>query len=33
MVSVAREDDTFEVRGPFGGWFVWDAERDRAACC
>ncbi|HEX6025152.1 MAG TPA: ferredoxin reductase [Solirubrobacter sp.] len=24
MVSVAREDDTFEVRGPFGGWFVWD---------
>ena len=26
MVSVAREDDTFEVRGPFGGWFVWDAD-------
>jgi ferredoxin-NADP reductase len=24
MVSVAREDDTFEVRGPFGGWFVWE---------
>jgi ferredoxin-NADP reductase len=24
MVSVAREDDQFEVRGPFGGWFVWD---------
>jgi len=24
MVSVAREDDAFEVRGPFGGWFVWD---------
>jgi ferredoxin-NADP reductase len=24
MVSVAREDDVFEVRGPFGGWFVWD---------
>ena len=22
MVSVAREDDRFEVRGPFGGWFV-----------
>jgi ferredoxin-NADP reductase len=22
MVSVAREDDQFEVRGPFGGWFV-----------
>jgi NAD(P)H-flavin reductase len=21
---VAREDDRFEVRGPFGGWFVWD---------
>ena len=26
MVSVAREDDTFEVRGPFGGWFVWDPD-------
>jgi len=24
MVSVAREEDTFEIRGPFGGWFVWD---------
>ena len=24
MVSVAREADVFEVRGPFGGWFVWD---------
>ncbi len=24
MVSVAREEDVFEVRGPFGGWFVWD---------
>ena len=26
MVGVAREDDMFEVRGPFGGWFVWDAS-------
>ena len=25
MVGVAREGDQFEVRGPFGGWFVWDA--------
>jgi ferredoxin-NADP reductase len=24
MVSIAREEDVFEVRGPFGGWFVWD---------
>jgi ferredoxin-NADP reductase len=24
MVNVAREEDSFEVRGPFGGWFVWD---------
>jgi ferredoxin-NADP reductase len=24
MVSVAREEDVFEVRGPFGGWFVWE---------
>ena len=26
MVNVAREEDTFEVRGPFGGWFVWDPD-------
>ena len=26
MVNVAREDDSFEVRGPFGGWFVWDPD-------
>jgi ferredoxin-NADP reductase len=25
FVDVAREGDQFEVRGPFGGWFVWDA--------
>ena len=25
FVDVARPGDTFEVRGPFGGWFVWDA--------
>jgi ferredoxin-NADP reductase len=25
MVEVAGEGDQFEVRGPFGGWFVWDA--------
>ena len=24
MVSVAREEDVFELRGPFGGWFVWE---------
>src|SRR5690348_18007566 len=24
MVSVADQGDVFEVRGPFGGWFVWD---------
>lgn len=28
MVSVAREEDQFEVRGPFGGWFVWDPPAD-----
>ena len=28
MVSVAREEDVFEVRGPFGGWFVWDPPAD-----
>ena len=26
FVQVAREGDMFEVRGPFGGWFVWDAS-------
>jgi len=26
MVDVARDGDMFEVRGPFGGWFVWDAS-------
>ena len=26
FVQVAREGDQFEVRGPFGGWFVWDAS-------
>ncbi|HWK26919.1 MAG TPA: ferredoxin reductase [Solirubrobacter sp.] len=26
MVGVAREGDAFELRGPFGGWFVWDAD-------
>lgn len=26
MVGVAREGDQFELRGPFGGWFVWDAD-------
>ena len=25
FVQIAREGDQFEVRGPFGGWFVWDA--------
>jgi ferredoxin-NADP reductase len=24
MVGIARDGDRFEVRGPFGGWFVWD---------
>jgi ferredoxin-NADP reductase len=27
MVEVAAEGDRFEVRGPFGGWFVWDAAQ------
>jgi ferredoxin-NADP reductase len=26
MVSVADAGDQFEVRGPFGGWFVWDTR-------
>ena len=26
FVQVAAEGDMFEVRGPFGGWFVWDAS-------
>jgi ferredoxin-NADP reductase len=27
MVDVARPGDRFELRGPFGGWFVWDASQ------
>jgi ferredoxin-NADP reductase len=27
MVEIAAEGDQFEVRGPFGGWFVWDASQ------
>jgi ferredoxin-NADP reductase len=27
MVGVAGVGDAFEVRGPFGGWFVWDASQ------
>jgi ferredoxin-NADP reductase len=27
MVEVADVGDSFEVRGPFGGWFVWDASQ------
>jgi ferredoxin-NADP reductase len=27
MVDAARPGDRFEVRGPFGGWFVWDASQ------
>src|SRR6187397_2197247 len=27
MVDVARPGDSFDVRGPFGGWFVWDAAQ------
>jgi ferredoxin-NADP reductase len=27
MVGVAMQGDEFEVRGPFGGWFVWDASQ------
>jgi ferredoxin-NADP reductase len=25
FVEVARPGDAFDVRGPFGGWFVWEA--------
>jgi ferredoxin-NADP reductase len=25
FVDVAQPGDTFDVRGPFGGWFVWNA--------
>jgi ferredoxin-NADP reductase len=27
MVDEARPGDSFEVRGPFGGWFVWQADQ------
>jgi ferredoxin-NADP reductase len=28
LVDDARPGDMFEVRGPIGGWFVWDARLD-----
>jgi ferredoxin-NADP reductase len=27
LTEVARPGDTFEVRGPIGGWFVWPGDR------
>ncbi len=27
FVDVARPGDEFELRGPFGGWFVWEAAQ------
>jgi len=27
FVDVARTGDRFGLRGPFGGWFVWDADQ------
>jgi ferredoxin-NADP reductase len=30
MVEEAQAGDAFELRGPFGGWFVWDAAQDGA---
>jgi ferredoxin-NADP reductase len=29
LVDEAREGDRFELRGPIGGYFVWDADDDR----
>jgi ferredoxin-NADP reductase len=29
LVDVAREGDRFEVRGPIGGYFVWDGDDER----
>lgn len=31
LTQIARPGDTFEVRGPIGGWFVWAAERPALA--
>ena len=31
LTGVAEPGDTFEVRGPIGGWFVWDADRPALA--
>ncbi|WP_028060873.1 ferredoxin reductase [Candidatus Solirubrobacter pratensis] len=27
FVDIAHKGDRFDVRGPFGGWFVWSAEQ------
>lgn len=31
LADVAEVGDTLEVRGPIGGWFVWDGERPALA--
>lgn len=31
LTQIARPGDTFEVRGPIGGWFVWSADRPALA--
>ena len=33
LVDEAREGDRFEVRGPIGGYFVWEPRRPGARCC
>ena len=32
LVDEAREGDRFEVRGPIGGYFVWEPESRRRCC-
>ena len=33
LVDEVREGDRFEVRGPIGGYFVWDGRTTRRRCC
>ena len=32
LVSEARQGDRFEIRGPIGGYFVWDGSGEARTC-
>ena len=30
LVDIARDGDTLEIRGPVGGYFIWEPDRRRS---